>query len=317
MAKLTIIGMYNYDNSLFDDLTFPVGIDKDIAVHEILIRSGEFETIYPALDFLKMQIEHWGKKHYRTFEKWIDALNIEFEPLYNYDRYEEYTDTHSGSGKQSEKSNDTENAVNNINRSGSENVYEQTSKENSQSGDHSTNSNSVSSNEGSEEKTGSGLSVSSTDTVNTNDVTVDRNVAAYDSATLQPKEQEITDGDSTSSGNGISNTSNKEETKNRSNSVTAGETTETSSGTSSENGSNATSRKDAQTESNINNLNRQNERSTDSSSNDVTKHNAHLYGNIGVTTSTQMLEDYIRVERFNIYEQIADIFVDEFCIMVY
>lgn len=349
MAKLTIIGMYNYDNSLFDDLTFPTGINKDIAVHEILIRSGEFETIYPALDFLKMQIEHWGKKHYRTFEKWIDALNIEFEPLYNYDRYEEYTDTHSGNGIQSEKSNDTENAVNNINHSGSENIIEQTSKENSQSGEHNTNSSSVSSNEtkeeknensstlssgeGKEEKTGSGLSVSSTDTVNTNDVTVDRNVAAYDSATLQPKEQEVTDGDSTSSGNGISNTSNKEETENSTNSLsnTSGTetsdniansssnsaTSENSSGTSSESGTNTSSRADSQNESNINNLSRQNERSSESSSNDVTKHNAHLYGNIGVTTSTQMLEDYLRVERFNIYEQIADIFVDEFCIMVY
>ena len=349
MAKLTIIGMYNYDNSLFDDLTFPAGIDKDIAVHEILIRSGEFETIYPALDFLKMQIEHWGKKHYRTFEKWIDALNIEFKPLYNYDRYEEYTDTHSGSGKQSEKSNDSENAINNIERSAAENIIEQSSKDNTQTGEHNTNSNSVSSNEtkdekngnsstlssgeGKEEKTGRGLSVSSTDTISTNDVTVDRNVAAYDSATLQPKEQEVTDGDSTSSGNGISNTSNKEETENStnslsntssaetsdniSNSASNTATSETSSGTSSESGTNTSSRADAQSESNINNLNRQNERSSESSSDDVTKHNAHLYGNIGVTTSTQMLEDYLRVERFNIYEQIADIFVDEFCIMVY
>ena len=52
-------------------------------------------------------------------------------------------------------------------------------------------------------------------------------------------------------------------------------------------------------------------------SNDEVKHEAHLYGNIGVTTSTQMLEDFLRVERWNIYEHIADIFCDEFCIPVY
>ena len=48
-----------------------------------------------------------------------------------------------------------------------------------------------------------------------------------------------------------------------------------------------------------------------------TKHTAHLYGNIGVTTSAQLLKEFLDVERFNIYEQIADLFVDEFCVMVY
>lgn len=397
MAKLTVLGMYNYDNTLFDGLVFPDGIDKTIAVNEILTRSGEFETIYPALDFLKFQIENWGKKHYRTFEKWIDALNIEFEPLYNYDRYEEYTDAHSGSARQNETSNDIESAENKIDRSGNENIIEQSSKESTQSGDRTSNENSISnsdsesskenstsgniirsedstkSNSGSNSETetslsstdgsehtdhsGSGFSASSTDTLNDNDVTVDRNVAAYDSSTLQPKEQEVTNGTTTSSGNGISNTSNNEETDKTSgentssvnnktgeasgsesatsnaaennnsessesvtstgNTATNTSTSESTSGSSGEDINSAINRANSQNESNINNLSRQNERSAEHSSDDITKHNAHLYGNIGVTTSTQMLEDYLRVERWNIYEQIANIFVDDFCIMVY
>lgn len=204
-CKITMIGMYQFDNTLFDGLTLPDGINKQTAVNEILMRAGEFEVNYPDISFMKLAIEHWGNKHFRTFDKWIKALNIEFEPLYNYDRYEEYEDEKENKQKSNAKSE--------------------------------------------------------TDTTSTNDVTLTHDVSAYDAATYQPRDKEITDGDGTVKGKG--------------------------------------------------------ESSTDATENETLKHTAHLYGNIGVTTSTQLLEDYIRVERFNIYEQLADIFVDEFCIRVY
>lgn len=193
MATLSLIGLYNYDNTLFDGLTLPAGIDKDICVNEILRRCGEFELIYSDLDFNKSMIAQFGNKHNRTFTKWVEGLAEEFNPLHNYDRHEIYTDTH--------KSNAVSNSAT------------------------STSSNS------------------------------DRKVSAYDASTMQPKENE------TSGGSGTGSAVN--------------------------------------------------------TSNDEVKHEAHLYGNIGVTTSTQMLEDFLRVERWNIYEHIADIFCDEFCIPVY
>ncbi len=193
MATLSLIGLYNYDNTLFDGLSLPSGIDKDICVNEILRRCGEFELIYSDLDFNKSMITQFGNKHNRTFTKWVEGLAEEFNPLHNYDRHEIYTDTHKS------------NAVSNSATSTSSNA--------------------------------------------------DRKVSAYDASTMQPKEQEESGGSGTGS---AVNTSN-----------------------------------------------------------DEVKHEAHLYGNIGVTTSTQMLEDFLRVERWNIYEHIADIFCDEFCIPVY
>ena len=193
MATLSLIGLYNYDNTLFDGLTLPAGIDKDICINEILRRCGEFELIYIDLDFNKSMIAQFGNKHNRTFTKWVEGLAEEFNPLHNYDRHEIYTDTHKS------------NAVSNSATSTSSNA--------------------------------------------------DRKVSAYDASTMQPKENE------TSGGSGTGSAVN--------------------------------------------------------SSNDEVKHEAHLYGNIGVTTSTQMLEDFLRVERWNIYEHIADIFCDEFCIPVY
>lgn len=47
------------------------------------------------------------------------------------------------------------------------------------------------------------------------------------------------------------------------------------------------------------------------------KHKAHLYGNIGVTTTQEMIESERRVVQFNLYEQIAEEFVNKFCLLVY
>lgn len=204
-ATMTMLGMSNYVPDLFDDLTFPAGIDKETAVDEILLKCGEFELLYSNPAFLKTAITHWGKKHYRTFAEWVKALAIEFDPLYNYDRYEEYTDDKTGSSKAN--------------------------------------------------------SISSTSTTSTGSTGSQRDVSAYDSATYEPREKET--GSSSGSGSGTGTASNE------------------------------------------------------ASESETVKHTAHLYGNIGVTTSTQMLEDFLRVERFTIYEEIADIFVGEFCIMVY
>ena len=51
---------------------------------------------------------------------------------------------------------------------------------------------------------------------------------------------------------------------------------------------------------------------------EIMKHDAHLYGNIGVTTSVQMLKEFVGFYKdFNLYEQIAGLFADEFVIGVF
>lgn len=44
---------------------------------------------------------------------------------------------------------------------------------------------------------------------------------------------------------------------------------------------------------------------------------AHMYGNIGVVTTQQMLTAEYDIAQWNIYENIADIFMMDFCIMIY
>ena len=216
-AILTLVGMYQYDNTLFDSLTIPDGIDRDALINNILLESGEFSVLYPNIPFMKSQIGYFSKKYYRTMEKWINALNFDYEPLYNYDRYEEWTDGGTSS---------------------------------------------LTSDEGIDVSTSTGNT-----TTDDLDATVDNNISAYDSATLQPDTQSVTDSYET-----------------------VGSDTESTSSTTS---------------------NR-----TDSTEHE-TSHSGHLYGNIGVTTSQQMLESELSVSEWNIIQHITDIFLNEFCVMVY
>lgn len=46
-------------------------------------------------------------------------------------------------------------------------------------------------------------------------------------------------------------------------------------------------------------------------------HTGRIHGNIGVTTSQQMLESELDLGYWNIYSRITDMFLKEFCIMIY
>jgi len=95
-SKLTLIGLYNYDNTIFDLLNVPEGLTKDTLVNNILLRSSEFEVLYPDPDFMKSAIGDFSNAWQPTFERWVTALSLEYNPLENYDRKEDWTDTRNG-----------------------------------------------------------------------------------------------------------------------------------------------------------------------------------------------------------------------------
>ena len=105
LAKITLLGFYNaYEDSdpIFEDLTLPAGIDKDLFINSLLLDAGEFEVLYADPDFFKNAISIWGQKWFRTFSKWVSALSVDYNPLNNYDRTEEWTtDTDSTSNSTS------------------------------------------------------------------------------------------------------------------------------------------------------------------------------------------------------------------------
>ena len=240
-AKITTVGFYQYmnayNNDLFGLLNLPPGIDKDTLVNNIMLRGGEFEVVYSNPDFYKSAIGLWSNKHYRTFEKWINALNIDYNPLENYDRMEEWSD--SGS------------------RTNTGTVSDSGIRKNT--GTQSTESS------GKDNFKGSGNSTSSDE------------ISAYNSNSFQNDKKNTT------------NSSNSSENNTTANNTRTDNLSESNSNTRTDNLSEKT--------------------------NSDRKGRAH--GNIGVTTSQQMLQSELDIAKWNIYEKITDLFLSEFCIMVY
>ena len=91
-VRIPLITLYNYDNSIFDDLSLPDGIDRELLIDRIMVRGGEYESIYTSVPFLKSAISNWSATHRHLIDRWMEVYNKEFEPLENYDRMEEWTD---------------------------------------------------------------------------------------------------------------------------------------------------------------------------------------------------------------------------------
>lgn len=180
--KMTLISYDQFlENGLFEKLTVPNGIDKEVLTAAIMLECGEMQPLWTDPFFMRDMIGLWSRKWQDTFEKWTEALNIEYDPLNNYDRHEEWTDK--------------------------------------------------------------------TDSKVISDATTASRRSSFDSNTLQP--YDAVDYDNTDT-------------------VDAG-----------------------------------------------SEHNGHIYGNIGVTTSQAMLQAQLDIVQWNIYEHITDLFMQEFCIMIY
>ena len=208
-AKVTLVGMNTYfrnaGSDLFEFLDLPDGLNKQTLVDNIMLQGGEFEVLYSDPAAFKSYIDIWARREYATFKRWIDALAIEYAPLENYDRHEDWTDTLDSDGtSRTTGTND--------------------------------------------------MSVQSSGIVTTD-------VSAYDSSGYQPKEKVTTNNNET----------------------TDQDTSENNTSTLDNTG----------------------------------VHTGRIHGNVGVTTSQQMLEAELDLGYWNIYSRITDMFLQEFCIMIY
>lgn len=100
MVLLTVMGLYNYDSTLFDSMVLPVGMDKTKLVNQIVLDTAELEVIYPSPGFLKTAIGLWSATRNMSWDRIYKASLLEYDPIENYDRQETETITgtqaHSG-----------------------------------------------------------------------------------------------------------------------------------------------------------------------------------------------------------------------------
>ena len=222
-ATMTVLGLYQWDNTLFSLLTLPEGLDKDTLVDFILAECSDLEILYPNPEVLKGLIGVWSATEQYTWGKLYATMELEYNPIDNYDR----TETRSLASQ----------AVGNSADGGTDTV--------------------TSADTGSDSTTGSSTNINQ--------------VKAFDTATNTFTDKE-------------------KDTVSNSGSTTYGKT-------------NTNTTRYGHTNNNT------------YAKNDTETVNAH--GNIGVTTTQQMIEQERETAKFNIFQVILDEFKQRFCVLVY
>ena len=109
---ISVRGMWQFDNSLFDKLQVPEQIDKQDVVDTILLECAELPVIYTNWDVLQGAIGLLSKRRLHAWERMATALFEDYNPLHNFDRYEDSTDDENTSSNGSAVSVNTVNGYN-------------------------------------------------------------------------------------------------------------------------------------------------------------------------------------------------------------
>lgn len=90
--RLTLIGLYKYSSSLFDNLILPDGIDRETFIDTLLMEYGECPLCSPDYDYMVLAIGAWSRKNYDNIERIKTALTEKYNPIHNYDRTETWSE---------------------------------------------------------------------------------------------------------------------------------------------------------------------------------------------------------------------------------
>ena len=91
--RMTLYGMYKYDPTLFDGVILPDGMDKTIMVNQIIRQSGDLFPYYQVPPEVKSAITEWFTRRKDNFAKLWQGFTAEYNPIENYDRHEDSTET--------------------------------------------------------------------------------------------------------------------------------------------------------------------------------------------------------------------------------
>lgn len=99
--RLTLLGMYQYtEGEIFAGLDMPEGLDASDFVNRLLATRGELPVLWPDPDVMHSYITMWSENWKPNFTRIYATLTEQYDPLHNYNRFEEYTDT-EGVGRSS------------------------------------------------------------------------------------------------------------------------------------------------------------------------------------------------------------------------
>lgn len=247
-ATLSLMGMYEYDNTILDFFHYPdkwETVDKDVFVNKLLLDTAELEILYPDANIFKTAIKYWSAAEVQNWNKLYDTTVLKYNPIWNKDGTVTETEKHIKNNNYTDVTDGT--IADHSSTIGNQNTET--------SGNENTNT-----------------------TNNTNEKDY---VFGFNSESAAQSGQTATDD------TGRTNTDRSENTQ-----------------------SNSSANTDATTTNNTNFKH-------DEKENIDREYTRTEQGNIGITTTQQMINEEREVDKFNLMDYIIDRFKQRFCLLVY
>lgn len=81
----TLINMYQWEPTLFDELQLPAAVNKDDYITRLLIDSGEQEVVITHPVIMKKAIGAWCRGKLPAWNKILNIEGLEYNPIWNVD----------------------------------------------------------------------------------------------------------------------------------------------------------------------------------------------------------------------------------------
>lgn len=284
---LSLMGIYNQDPTIMDEyhLHLPEGMDRSVLIPMVLSESAELEVVYPDPDALKIVMSAWSSARMPSWQRMLQALADEYDPLHNYDRTEIESGTNTG--------NDTNTETENIGDELQEDVADSTTGTTS-----ATRTGSAETRHAGAETTEEDISDSGSSTTSG---TSTGQVTGFNAQTFADNDKTITSGSGTTTGS-----------RDRDQTVTTAGTDNTSSQDTETGTSNGTAIRDRDQSYTRDRTVTRNGRTDETHARTL-----RAFGNIGVTTSQEMLRAELELRVLDVYRLVVDELVAYFCLRIY
>lgn len=94
--RLSLLGLYKFDNTILDPLIIPEGLSKDALTDLIISECAELNAVYPNPDLFKDMLGAFSIRRLPIWERLYKTTLLEYNPIENYNRVEETTEDRSG-----------------------------------------------------------------------------------------------------------------------------------------------------------------------------------------------------------------------------
>ena len=84
-AKLSVLGLYQWNHRIFEDMALPEDVDGETLTWKILEDCAELEVLYSDPDYMQASIAKWSAAMLPSWTKMQEALTAEYNPIWNKD----------------------------------------------------------------------------------------------------------------------------------------------------------------------------------------------------------------------------------------